>query len=151
MAVGPMPGESDAIAQSRSMSLQHHLKPIGILLVATLGDEISPQDRRALSHPLAHHRVYSKEVLRIIDLHPLGRTAIENAHLGTLDRAWRDEPQPKVVKAHLQAEGAQQRDYGVLVSGRVELGDERQCVGSIEKMKRGSGQAFSLHAMKRTK
>jgi hypothetical protein len=39
----------------------------------------------------------------------------------------------------------------VLVSGRVELGDERQCVGSIEKMKRGSGQAFSLHAMKRTK
>ncbi len=151
MAIRPMPGDRDAITQTSILCLQHHLKPIDILLVATLGDEISPQDGCALRHPLAHHRVYSKEVLRIIDLHPLGRTAIENAHLGTLDRAWRDERQPKVVKAHLLAEGAQQRDYSVLVSGRIELGDERQCVGSIEKMQRGSGQTFSLHAIKRTK
>lgn len=56
-----------------------------------------------------------------------------------------------MVKAHLLAESAQQRDDGVLISCRIELGDERQCVGSIEEMKRSSGQAFSLKAIKRTK
>lgn len=151
MTVGPMPGERDAIAQSRIMGLQHDLYTRGILLLATLVDEIGPQKRHALSHPFAYHRVYREEVLRIIGLHPLGRTAIEDTHLGALDRAWKNESQPKVVKAHLLAEGAQQRDDGVLVSCRIELVDERQCVGSIEEMKRGGGQAFSLQAIKRTK
>jgi len=126
------------------MSLQHHLKPISILSVTTLGDEVGPQDRRTLSHPFAHYWVYRKEVLRIIGLHPLGRAAIEDEHLGALDRTWKNESQPEMVKTHLLAEGAQQRNDGVLVSGRIELGDERQYVGSIEEMKRGSGQALSL-------
>lgn len=151
MTVGPMPGEGDAIAQSGLMSLQHYLKPVSILSVATFGNEVGPQHRRALHHSFAHDGIYRKEVLRVIGLHPLGRTAIEDAHLGALDRAWKNESQPKVVKAHLLTEGAQQCDYGVLVSCRIELGDERQCVGSIEEMKRGSGQAFSLQAIKRTK
>lgn len=144
MTVGPMPGKGDAIAQSGLMGLQHYLKPLSILSVATFGNEVGPQDRRALSHPLAHDGVYRKKALRLIGLHPLGWTAIENTHLGALDRAWKNESQPEMVKAHLLAEGAQQRDDGVLVSCRIELGDERQCVGSIEEMKRGSGQAFSL-------
>lgn len=138
----------DAIAQARIMSLQHDLYTSGILLLATLVDETGPQKRYALSHSFAHHRVYRKEVLRIIGLHPLGRTTIEDTHLGALDRAWKNESQPKVVKAHLLAEGAQQRDDGVLVRCRIELGDERQCVGSIEEMKRGGGQAFNLKEIK---
>ncbi|WP_421698597.1 hypothetical protein [Aeromonas salmonicida] len=125
--------------------------PISILSVTTFGDEVGPQDRRTLSHPFAHYWVYRKEALRVIGLHPLSWTAIEDTYLGALDRAWKNESQPKVVKAHLLAEGAQQRDDGVLISCRIELGDERQCVGSIEEMKRSSGQAFSLQAIKRTK
>jgi len=81
------------------MSLQHHLKPISILSVTTLGNEVGPQDRRTLSHPFAHYWVYRKEALRVIGLHPLSWTAIEDTYLGALDRAWKNESQPKVVKA----------------------------------------------------
>lgn len=56
---------------------------------------------------------------------------------------------PEMVKAHLLVEGAQQRDDGVLVSCRIELSDESQCIGSIEEMKRCGGQALSLQAIKR--
>ncbi len=59
MAIRPMPGDRDAITQTSILCLQHHLKPIDILLVATLGDEIGPQNWRTLSHPFAHNWIDS--------------------------------------------------------------------------------------------
>ena len=56
-----------------------------------------------------------------------------------------------MVKTHLLAEGAQQCDDGVLVRRLIELGDERQCVGIIEKMKRWGCQRLDLKVVKRTR
>ena len=56
-----------------------------------------------------------------------------------------------MVKPHLLAEGAQQRNDSVLVSRAIKLRNEQQCVDIIEGVMQCGCQAFSIQVIKRTK